>query len=162
MFVLASVTQEHRKKWTVMCARLLQVGLDNYFSWAGAVPAKKHPSFSQDFKTLSKQMLQPWLSPLLLLDSAGRCVGYGYIRDNFTLDSLGWLRCCVISKVGEKFNTTLGNYWQCVVLKSTADIVTLSTLKYTFGLENDMLMQSFVTACKIQVTVYFSQKHLVT
>lgn len=35
-------------------------------------------------------------------------------------------------------------------------------LKHAFGLENDVLMQSFVTACKIQVTVYFSQNHMVT
>lgn len=41
-------------------------------------------------------------------------------------------------------------------------MVTLSMLKFAFGLENDMLMQGFVTACKIQVTVYFSQNHMVT
>ncbi|KAF2984019.1 hypothetical protein EK904_008059, partial [Melospiza melodia maxima] len=39
-------------------------------------------------------------------------------------------------------------HWQCCVLKSTADIV---TLKYAFGLEDDVLMQSFVTACRTQV-----------
>lgn len=160
MFIMASVTQVHRKRWIVMCVWLLQV------NWA--IPSTEQGQFLPRSTQALGNTLKPFFKTnfralTVCTPSAGFCWHTcGYVREEFTLDSVGWLRCCVVSKMGEKFRTTLCNYWQCFVLKSTADIVTLSTLKYAFGLENDVLMQSFVTACKMQVTVYFSQKHMVT
>lgn len=72
------------------------------------------------------------------------CVGSGCVREEFTPSCGGWLRCCVVSKVDEKFRTTLCNYWQCFVL---------STLKHAFGFEMTCLCK---TSLQIQCyPIYF-------
>lgn len=168
MFVLASLTQEHSKRWDYNMYVVSESHLGNYLNWVESVHANNHTRFRQGFRTpFQNKMSQLCLFPPLLQLERCRCWRVRAVLD-LTLQYRGWLRCCVVSKADKKFRTTLCNSWQCFVLKSAVYLVTLSTWKKPFALEMTCL-------CKISLQIqcykywhvryrslYFAEKYMVT
>lgn len=69
MFVMASVTQEHRKRWIIMCVWLLQVSWAITSTEQGQFLLRSTQASGKTLKLFSKQMLEPWLWPPLLLQA---------------------------------------------------------------------------------------------